>query len=188
MAKYRRYRKYTRRGRSGRWCPNIKTLFEAVQVPAGTGRFFINYTLTSNPLPLQTTVSQVYTVKNFEVTFTVEPATASTAQYMENLCAYIMYVPQGMSVGDDYHEQHPEYIMAYKFLGSPTGISYAYASSGSNMFEGQQFQPQKIRTRLARKLQTGDQVILYISGVNTGSSAALNAELNGVLRWWTKAN
>ena len=180
----RRYRRRYRR-RSTRWCPNISRKREIVS--ASSGWFSENYTLAANPTQNLAAVSQIYTVKNFEFTFTLEPQNASAAKFVEDLCAYIMYVPEGMTVDSDYANKHPEYIMAYKYLGSPTGISYAYTSSGSNMYEGQQFQPVRIRTRLSRKLNTGDQVILYITGYNEDNSSQL-INMSGILRWWTKAN
>lgn len=89
-----------------------------------------------------------------------------------------MYVPQGMNITADYNIEHPEYIMTYKYLGSPTIDS-----------NGQQYQPYKIRTRLARKLQSGDNVILFIKGTNqVNGTSPSNLRLSGLVRWWTKAN
>lgn len=90
-----------------------------------------------------------------------------------------MYVPQGMSVTVDYPQQHPEYIMAYRFIGSPENESTAAASGVRN--------PLRIRSRLARKLQTGDSIIFLLVGVNTGT-ANLDVDIHGLVRWWTKAN
>lgn len=96
-----------------------------------------------------------------------------------------MYLPQGMTAGNDYHIQHPEYIMAYKYLGSPT---QAAQSSAQASVENQQYQPTRIRSRLSRKLNTGDSIILYIKGYNQSSSTAYNYSLSGIVRWFTKAN
>lgn len=167
-------RKYYKR-RTGRWAPNIQKVRDALTV-TGSGEFYGNIALTSNPVQSNATVSQTYTVKNFEINFTIE---SSFPRYLENITVYIMYVPQGMTVGDDYYQQHPEYIMAYKYLGSP-GIS---ETTG----EFQQYQPIRVRTRMARKLQTGDLVILYIQGTHTNTDThTLNVD--GITRWWTKAN
>ena len=75
-----------------------------------------------------------------------------------------MFVPQGMNVSTDYNIQHPEYIMNYKYLGSPTG------TGTSTSAEVQQYQPFRLRSRLSRKLNTGDSVILFIKGLNQGTA------------------
>ena len=84
-----------------------------------------------------------------------------------------------MTVGDDYYQQHPEYIMAYKYLGSP--------DIADTTAEYQQYQPFKVKSRMARKLQTGDQVVLFVQGTHASTeSHVLN--IDGLVRWWTKAN
>lgn len=40
---------------------------------------------------------------------------------------------------------------------------------------------------MARRLNTGDSVILFITGYNEASSAE-QLQLNGLIRWWTKTN
>ena len=92
-----------------------------------------------------------------------------------------MFVPQGMTVTPNYNIEHPEYIMNYKYLGSPTG------TGTSTSAEVQQYQPFRLRTRLSRKLNTGDSVILFIKGLNQGTGN-ININLSGLVRWWTKAN
>ena len=170
----RRYRRYYRR-RSGRWAPNIQKIRDALGV-TGEGEFSGNITLASNPVQTNTSVSQTYTVKNFEISFTIE---SSNSRFLENITVYVMYVPQGMTVGDDYYQQHPEYIMAYKYLGSP--------DIADTTAEYQQYQPFKVKSRMARKLQTGDQVVLFVQGTHASTeSHVLN--IDGLVRWWTKAN
>lgn len=181
MARYRRYRKYTRRNR-GRWSTNIQELGTTTILVNNQGAFYKDFTLAFNPLQTNTATSQVYTVKNIEVTFEVSRISdggSPDGDKLEDITAYIMYVPQGMSLSTDYNLQHPEYIMAYKFLGSPT------TDSPTSMA-----QPTKIKTRLSRRLQTGDSVILFIKGNNTNSSTpyAQRCEFHGISRWWTKAN
>lgn len=165
--------------RKGRWAANINKI-ENVQIQATSGNWSTYTTLTSNPVQLNTTVSQIYTVKNMEFSFQLESSSTSGGN-VEGITVYIMYVPQGMNVGNDYHIQHPEYIMAYRFLGSPE-----FEQPGSNIAYGVR-NPLKIRTRLARKLQTGDSIIAYFEGINQGTNTT-NIDCNGLLRWWTKAN
>lgn len=174
MARYRRTRRYRRR--SGRWAANIQEIGTTTVLLSGPdGAWYRDFTLAFNPTQLNTAVSQVYTVKNFEVTFEFNGVDGSG--YIEDVVAYIMFVPQGMQVSTSYNLDHPEYIMAYKFLGSPT------SDTPTSMA-----QPTKVRTRLSRKLQSGDKVILFLKGNKTLASAVASAEFHGLARWWTKAN
>lgn len=180
MARYRRYRKYSRRSR-GRWSANIQEIGTTnIAVPTTTGAWFRDFTLAFNPTQINTAVSQIYTVKNFEVTFELSLGnTQATTNFIEDVTAYVMFVPQGMQITASYNLDHPEYIMAYKYLGSPindTGlVSQAQAS--------------RVKTRLSRKLNTGDSVILFLKGNHTNSSTQPeNLEFHGIARWWTKAN
>lgn len=173
MAKTTRRKYYRKRGK---WSSNIQELL-ATGLTATPGTFSGSTTLATNPIQNTLGVSQVYTCKNFAVDFNIESEANAD---LEGITVYIMFVPQGMNVSEDYNIDHPEYIMNYKYLGSPTLI-------GSGAQESQQFQPLRIRSRLARKLNTGDSVILFIKGTNQGTSTR-NFELSGVVRWWTKAN
>lgn len=174
MARYRRTRRYRRR--SSRWSSNL--LESQGIIDADPGTFYYAETLMLNPIQDINTVSQVYTVKNVEISFTIEFPHSSNdySTSLEDITAYIMYVPQGMQVTGDYNIQHPEYIMNYKYLGSPTHEPL-----------GQQYQPYKLRSRLARKLNTGDNIILFIKGINQ-RDASLHLKIGGVVRWWTKSN
>lgn len=174
MARKSRRRFYKRKGR---WSANIQEVANIVQAPPGT--FSSAETIMQNPAQASSLVTQTFTVKNIEITFTMEYQEEDSGLIqLESLVAYIMYVPQGMQVTNDYNLQHPEYIMAYKFIGSP-------ADEDTN---GQQYQPIKVKTRLARKLQSGDGVILFIKGLNSNTSTTFTFRLSGLIRWWTKAN
>ena len=178
MPRYsRRIRRYYR-SRS-RWSANIQEISTSV-VNAEVGANIATYTLAFNPTQVNTAVSQVYTVKNFEITFSPEyPSNASSAiaNNIEDISAYIVFVPQGMVVGTDYNIQHPEYVMAYKFYGSPSADA-----NGPTVY--------RIRTRLSRKLNTGDSIQLLIKYNNQYTQALTGTvfELHGLCRWWTKAN
>lgn len=174
----RSYRQRRRFRRGTKWSANLQEISTTtVQAPANT-TFWQSFVLSFNPTQVNTAVSQVFTVKNLEVSFYIDAQGSSTATYLEDIAAYIMFVPQGMNVTQDYNLQHPEYIMAYKFLGSPS------VEPGN----GQQYQPTKVRTRLSRKLQSGDNVILFIKGNNTNTEYTYSFEFHGLVRWWTKAN
>lgn len=178
MARYRRYRKYTR-SRRNKWSPNIQEISTTTIQAPGNSTFFQSFTLSFNPTQVNTAVSQIYTVKRIETSFYIDTDNGITAS-LEDIAAYIMFVPQGMTVTADYNKQHPEYIMAYKFLGSPS------QDSGQTVV-GQQYQPYKVNTRLSRKLNSGDSVILFIKGNNVSSSST-SFDFHGLIRWWTKAN
>ena len=174
MARYRRTRRYRRR--SGRWAANIQEFNGSLA--AAPGIFSQAETILTNPAQSANLVTQVFTIKNVEITFNLDfESSDNNVVSIEGVTAYIMYVPQGMTITGNYNLEHPEYIMTYKYLGSPTVDS-----------TGQQYQPYKIRTRLARKLQSGDNVILFIKGTNQSASQTYSLRLAGLVRWWTKAN
>ena len=171
-------RKYIRRRyyrRKGRWSANIKTLTEQAINTASNSSFYGATDLCSNPVQLDTTVSQQYTCKNIELSFEIESSSTNELN-IEGLTSYIMFVPQGMIVTETYPNTHPEYILAYRYIGSPT-------------IDGQQpgRLPVKIKTRMARRLQTGDKIILLVVGTNTSTDAPV-LRFGGLVRWWTKAN
>ena len=174
MAKYSRKRVYRKKAK---WSANIQELLNT-GLTASPGTFSGTTTLATNPTQNTLGVSQIFTCKNFAVDFTIE---SDTHWSLEGITAYIMFVPQGMNVSQDYNIQHPEYIMNYKYLGSPTGTGTSTAA------EVQQYQPFRLRSRLSRKLNTGDSVVLFIKGLNQGSSN-ITFNLSGIIRWSTKAN
>lgn len=176
-----RYKKRTYRRRV-RWAANLQDI-APVNQGATPGDWSNIVGLTTNPTQSVLSVSQIYTVKNFSIDFTLE-ATGEGAAFIEAVTCYIMYLPQGMTAGNDYHLQHPEYIMAYKYLGSPTTAAVNSAAAAN---ENQQYQPIRIRSRLSRKLNTGDSIILYIKGYTQGSTS-YTYQLSGIVRWFTKAN
>lgn len=180
MARYRRRRYFKRR--SGHWSANIQEVGNTIS--ATPGEWSASEPIMANPNQVNTFVSQTYTIKNVEISFNIDEETTNAYNFLEGITAYIMFVPQGMTVTNDYNLQHPEYIMAYKYLGSPTMERTASTVNSG----GQQYQPVKVRTRLARKLQTGDSVILFIKGVNQDNNNSYILRVSGVIRWWTKAN
>lgn len=177
MARTKRTKRFRKRGK---WSANIETLAN-VQNSAAVGEFANTATLCTNPIQTNTTVSQQFTVKNIEAYFNFDAAEQANAHNLECLTAYIMFVPQGMNIGSNYEKQHPEYIMAMRYYGSPEfEVSTGTSTNGIR-------NPLRIKTRLARRLQTGDSIVLYIKGINQ-STSDLNYRLGGVIRWWTKAN
>ena len=180
MAKYRRYRKYTRRGKS-KWSSNIVDIGPSSFVLANQGWNSTELTLITNPDYSNQLTSNLYTIKNVEVAINFDTAAVTNQGLIENLQFYIMYVPQSMSVQQDYPIKHPEYIMAMRYYGEP-GLD---AQSGS--ITGTTTPAYRIKTRLSRKLNTGDRVILFIRANNMGA-VSVNTTAGGICIFWTKAN
>lgn len=170
MAKKTTIKKYYRS--RNRWSPNIAEFSSNSGALQANAIFHVDSTLATNPSQSTLGVSQVYTVKNFEISFEFEQ-TGNPA--IENLTAYIMFLPQGMLAQNNFNIEHPEYIMAYQFYGS------AATDTNNNR------NTRRIKTRMARKLNTGDSVILLIKGINKSSGPGA-FEIRGLVRWWTKAN
>lgn len=171
----RAYRQRRRRG--ARWAPSIQSFTDSQTAPGTTTpgtpvRFSNSITLAQNPTT--NTINQTFTVKNVELTANFE-STGNTNISLEEMCIFIMYVPQGMPIGINYYSEHPEYIMAYKYIGSPSDDSH------------QGYQPLRIKTRLSRKLQSGDSIVLFYTAVNS-STNTVQFSVDGIVRWWTKAN
>lgn len=173
MARKYRIKKYYRR--KGKWSANIKTLTNTPISTTAASTFYSSTVLCTNPAQNDNTVSQQYTVKNTEVSYILEIGQGDEGT-VEGLTSYIMFVPQGYNITETLPNTHPEWIMAMRFLGNPESD---LQNPGRNAV--------KIKTRLARRLQTGDSVILLIVGNNT-SDRNKNIYFSGIVRWWTKAN
>lgn len=183
MAK-KRYRKYYRRSR-GRWSANIKNVnktatfnLSAAEVQAG-GTLWLSDLLAENPAQVDNSVSQIYTVKNIDFSFYIEYKNAIT--FLDNFSCYIVYIPQGFTLSEDVIRTHPEWIMAMRYLGQPKGDD-----------QQQMHLPFRIKTRMARKLNTGDQIQFLVVGTrdpyNTNNAIPVILDVKGLVRWWTKAN
>lgn len=185
MAKTRRSRKIMKYTRKSRWASNI--------VDIGPNTFSLStpsdwnsteYTLITNPDYSNQLTSNLYTIKNVEVAINFDTQTYANSRAIENLQFYIMYAPQSIAVGQDYAIKHPEYIMAMRYYGEPGLDNNESAMNGGVFVKG----PLRIKTRLSRKLNTGDRIILFIRAANTTTSTTVNAQYGGICRWWTKAN
>lgn len=169
MAKYvRRYRRYRK---TGRWSTNISRI--ATTDPALQGPFANSITIAQNNTSTSSsTISQTFTVKNVEVSGILE-----AQGNIDNIEYYIMYVPQGYAIGTNLPFEHPEWIMAYKFVGKNSYPNYADSAA----------QPVKVKTRLSRKLNTGDSLIFFYCGINN-NNVSVPINMQALVRWWTKAN
>lgn len=172
--------------KSGRWSSNIQTLVNITVPTAANSTFFSYRELATNPIQESNKVSQKYTVKNIELTYEIDASDANSQRFLESLITYIMYVPEGYTITETLPNLHPEWIMAYRFLGSPN-VELSSGTLSQALAIGPGRNPVRIKTRLARRLNTGDKIILLITGINTDSSQR-SFEYNGIVRWWTKAN
>lgn len=177
MAKSRRrYRRYYKKQP---WSSNITDIGPNTFVLDPGEYSATEFTLVTNPAYNNQVGNNIFTVKNVEVAMNFDAAGQQNTSPIENLQFYIMYVPESMAVGTDYAMKHPEYILAMRYYGEPGN------DTASNSFYAPAI---KIKTRLARKLNTGDRIILFIRGANTSTSTTVNATYGGICRWWTKAN
>lgn len=178
MARYYRRRRHYRRGRH--WSSRLNS-FSGEQ--SSIGDYTIYHNLCQNPNQQNTTVSNLYTVKNIDCQFELTTTDSGLSQpTIENLQFYIIYVPQGViptGVPSSYQYlpyDHPEWIMAHRYVGSPTNDA------------NQTQKTYKIKTRLSRKLDTGDRIILLILGTNTSSSTSYTLGYQGLVKYVTKSN
>lgn len=181
MARSRRSRRYYKR--KGRYSANIQEINDQI-LTAKPGSWSGTNTLATNPVQNSLGVSQTYTVKNMEISFTIEGDKSSNSVFIEGVTTYIMYVPQGMTVSENYNLEHPEYVLTYKYLGSPVIEDV----SANNTAFTQNYQPFKVKTRMARRLQTGDSIVLFVKGFNKHPTDTVFMKVSGLVRWWTKAN
>lgn len=166
-------KKYYPYRRKVRWSSNIMELVKLDENVNQAGYFYTTVDLCSNPAQAVNTVSQEYTVKNFEIQ--IKSESGSNPSNFQQITYYIMYVPQGMQVDLNYAKNHPEYIMAWRFVGGAEPATDYYKN------------PISVKTRLSRRLNTGDKIVLFIryEHYSTANDTILH---NGICRWWTKAN
>ena len=171
MAKYYGYKK-------SNWNAAINDIEGDITIAKDTptGGFHLYVRLCENPAQNNNIVNTIFTVKNVELSFHME-CTPSQGNF-DSITGYIMYVPQGMTIDGNLPYNHPEYVMAMKFFGSPE-------LSGS---EGGR-SPAIIKTRLSRKLNTGDKLVAIFVGkhyINNQNNDVIGVK--GICRWFTKAN
>lgn len=173
MAKYYRYRKYSRRFRRKTWSSRITNLDIQQQV-AGGQSFQVFRNLATNPAQADDSVSNKFTIKNIRCNFIIEAG--DNGQYLENIQAFVLYIPQGFTLTTATPYEHPEWIMASKHIG----VALSANSPG--------YSPLYMSTRLSRKLDTGDKVVFVVQGSNTYATQTASARLTGIIRYNTKAN
>lgn len=164
--------------RKTNWNAAIKDIEANLTINQGSpaSGFELHAKLCENPIQSVNMVNTIFTVKNVELSFSLE--CNPDQRYFDAITGYIIYVPQGMTIDGNLPYNHPEYIMAMKYFGAPE-------ESGKESNRS----PAMIKTRLSRKLNTGDQVIAMFVGQH--ASNASNNDIigvKGICRWFTKAN
>ena len=150
------------------------TNIQGSQSVANQGDLIVSYNLCQNPGQTDSTVSNKYTVKNIDLQLAYV-----ANQLFTNLQAFICFIPQGAvptgtpSAYADVPYNHPEWIMVHRFYGPSANQNGSF--------------PVKIKTRLSRKLDTGDRIVLIILGTNAVGSTN-TFEYQGVVKYNTKAN
>lgn len=157
----------TRRSNKQPKLKNNQILQQKLEFVATTGDFISTLSIIENPTnapPNNGVTGYVETIGRFSLDCTLEGADS-----LDNVALFVMYVPEGyfLASGDisdnpslDVISKHPEWIMAYKYLGSPTDSS-----------TGQGCQPTRIRSRVRRNLMTGDRIVLVVTGTNSAGQS-----------------
>jgi hypothetical protein len=147
---------------------NVQILQLEKSISAASGNFNTYVDLIVNPSNAvggNQLTGYVETIGRFSIDCTLEGV-----QSLNNVAMFIMYIPEGYQIsnqgntGNSVLNQHPEWIMAYKYLGSPTQSASDQISQGC--------QPTRIRSRVRRNLMTGDRIMLYITGTNSASQTS----------------
>ena len=178
MARYTKRRFYKRRIH---YSPNIARIGpSSFNIPANSRDIGV-VTLIENQVYDPSRTNNIITVKNPELSIEFE----ATYAYIEACTAYLLFIPEGYTVNINTPTQHPEWIMAYKYFGSPN-LDDNQSGSSSNQPSSKYIN--KIKTRLSRKLNTGDRIVLLVEGTNTSANNAYPMQYQGLCRWFTKAN
>lgn len=138
------------------------------QFTAASGEFLTTVDLITNPTNVSTyqLTGYVETIGGFSIDCTLEGTSL-----LNNVAMFIMFIPEGYTIASDVDlsqsviNQHPEWIMAYKYLGSPT--------ESFDSTSGQGCQPTRIRSRVRRNLMTGDRIVLVIAGKNSAGESTI---------------
>ena len=112
MARYRRRRFYKRKTH---YSPNILRIGPNSYNIAAQSRDIGIVTLVENQEYDPNRTNNIITVKNTELSIEFE----GSHTLIESCTAYLMFIPEGYTTTVDTPTQHPEWIMAYKYFGSP---------------------------------------------------------------------
>lgn len=152
----RRYYGGSRR-KARKWSPSLVRANLALTAAAGVNSFTtLDLCGNSSNVGANVPVSTIIKAKNFKTVIDVTSGTGGDA--LRNFFLAIMYIPQGFVVTGETPAQHPEWILVWR--------------SVDVSFNGQQLQNVQISSRLARNLNSGDKIVMFVSVENTGVSTA----------------
>lgn len=137
---------YTARRRTAKWSPHLIQELMSVGLDSA-GQFGSYQLLSKNTSDNTTPTPSVIKVKNFRVS--VDTSTAYSTNYVQYLNAYIIFIPEGVSISKETPTQHPEWILAWKSLNEITNTNA---------------QSITLSSRLARNLNSGDAIYLLFTG------------------------
>lgn len=148
----RRYGGYRKRRK---WSPTFVDGTFTISFPSQTSAFqgttlCANSSNIGNNVP----VSTIIKAKNFKMVVDIGNIPTSTS--VNNFLLAIMFLPQGFTGSYNLPKEHPEWILAWRTVD-------ANFSSLQNV---------QISSRLARNLNSGDSIILFVSGSNLGTSTS----------------
>ncbi|AYA60340.1 hypothetical protein [Bovine serum-associated circular virus] len=156
---------YTARRQTVKWSPHL--LIQPMTMEATQGEFASYQLIAKNSSDTSIPVPSVIKVKNFKVSIDTS-APSDFSQGMKYLNAYLMYVPEGITLNTDTAKNHPEWIIAWR------GINDTNQSDRDNYV---------LSSRLARNLNSGDAIYLLFAGyTNTTHSFSFVATTTYVSR------
>lgn len=178
MVRYYRRRAYRKNYPRKKWASNIGNSEVTLTVPSNS-TYAAGAAFALNPAQSPSTVSNSFVVKNVKLSVEAVGIGGSVFSNLNQLIAAIMYVPQGYVVSPSILNEHPEWLMAVKYLGE--GLNSDDSTSPK-------FKPFTVSTRLSRRLQTGDSIQLVLFAQNTSTSQNTSVTFRFLAQWWTRSD
>ena len=178
MARYyrRRYRTIVRAPKK-KWASNIAAL--TMSTTGSATNQYATQTLVNNATELASPTPVIVKTGNIRVQGDYRFTTTS-AGGVAGVSLYVVFGPQGVSISSDLEafniiNNHPEWIMAWKYLG-------ANKSSGTSAENSDAF---TFSSRLKRNLNSGDSIQLICRAQGSNMSSVT---ISGMAQYWTCAN
>lgn len=174
--RYYRRRTITRAPRK-KWASNIVTFTGAM-----TSNFF-SHVLVTNAAQTASPTPVIVKVGNFKCQLDASYMyDAPSAANILCMTAYVMYVPEGISVttnaaAQDLIAKHPEWIMGWRQFNTDGLQAAQTAHTNSVTFS----------SRLKRNLNSGDSVQLFVVPY-VGASVGWSGAVTGTVQYWNCAN
>ena len=177
----RYYRRAYRRVNRKKWASNIGSSTLNLTVPANS-TYAAGAAFALNPAQSPSTVSTSFTVKRVKLAIDAVTPQSEDFRFLQQVIAAIMYVPQGYTVDYTILQQHPEWVMAIKYMGEPSMYESPTSTGGSRN------KPFQGSSRLARKLQTGDSIQLVLFATNISTDTPANINFRFLAQWWSRSD